>query len=131
MTDEFMLALCAWRENRHGQVAGMTSVMNVVMNRVYKNKTSPYSEVTRFEQFSSITAPGDIQLGLWPKVDDRSWQIAQTLASHAVQNVLADITGGATSYYALSMEKPPEWAAAMVETAIIAGQRFMKEKEEA
>lgn len=123
--DQFMLALCAWRENRSGQQAGMQSVMNVVMNRVAANGTSAYVEVVKPLQFSSITATGDPQLGLFPASGDVQWGQAQELSQQALAGTLEDITEGATNYYAAGTPIP-YWAASMTQTVIVAGQIFFK-----
>lgn len=112
-----------WRENRGGGTAGLTSVLNVLQNRAAKRKTDVYSEAVRRLQFSSMTAPGDPNLVLFPADNDPQWQEALVLAAQGP--ALADITGGATSYYAVSMLQPPYWAASMKETCRIAGQIFM------
>jgi hypothetical protein len=124
--DVFMLALCAWRENRSGQTAGMQSVMNCVMNRVAMRKSSAYMEIVRSRQFSSITTKGDPQLGLFPQPSDPQWFEAGNMAVKALAGTLEDITGGATSYYAVSMSQPPYWAVDMERTEVVAGQQFMK-----
>lgn len=98
--DVFMLKLTAWRENRGGGLQGMQSVMNVLLNRAARNKTSPYTEATRPMQFSSIAAPGNPELPIWPNVNDGDWQVTESLAASAEQNTLDDITEGATLYYA-------------------------------
>lgn len=125
-TDQFMLALTIWRENRGGGFPGMQSVANVIVNRAKARGTSPYQECTRAWQFSSITAKGDPQLGLWPSLGDPSWQLAEGIAQAAANGSLDDITEGATSYYALTMTTPPSWAAAMTETVTVEGQKFFK-----
>ncbi len=51
-------------------------------------------------QFSSITAKGDPETGLWPSDSDPAWQSALALASRAAAGMLDDITGGAMLYYA-------------------------------
>lgn len=104
----------------------MQSVANVILNRASTRKTSPYAECVRPWQFSSITAKGDPELSLWPAVGDPQFAIAADLAAEAAAGTLADITGGATSYYALSMTIPPAWAAQMTRTAEIEGQVFFK-----
>src|SRR5579859_1704568 len=124
--DDFILALCAWRENRHGQTIGMQSVINSVMNRVKKRGTTPYIEVTKYKQYSSITAPGDKQLGLYPGSQDPQWKEAQSLARAAIAVTLEDITQGSSSYYAISLEEEPYWAPSMTKTVVIAGQQFLK-----
>lgn len=104
----------------------MQSVMNVVMNRVHRNNSSAYDEIMKPEQFSSMTSPGDPQLGLYAKDNDPQWLLAQALSTKALSNVLPDITGGALSYYAVDIPKIPWWAPSMTPTVIIAGQQFLK-----
>jgi len=98
--DEVMLALTMWRENRGGGVAGMQSVGNVILNRAAKRGTSVWAVCTARLQFSSLTAPGDPELTLWPADSDPSWATALDLASRAAAGVLEDITHGAVLYYA-------------------------------
>lgn len=124
IADMFMLALTAWRENRGGGPEGMQSVINVICNRAKRNVTSPYTECVRKWQFSSLTAAGDPELILWPQEKDTEFLEAQALAYQASMDWLADLTNGATSYYALSMKEPPKWASKMTKTAEIKGQVF-------
>jgi hypothetical protein len=95
-------ALCAWRENRGGQPQpdAMQSVLNVLVNRAKQRGTDIYTEATRKLQFSSLTAPGDPQLDLWPNEADPHWQQALLLAQDAETGNLEDITNGSTIYYA-------------------------------
>ncbi|MFZ3343377.1 MAG: cell wall hydrolase [Terriglobales bacterium] len=123
--DEALMAITAWRENRSGGTAGMQSVINVIQNRATDRGTTPYVEAVRPMQFSSITAHGDPELGLWPSFDDPQWVLAQQLARTAAMGNLPDITGGATSYYALSIPAP-YWVASMTKTVEIAGQIFFR-----
>jgi spore germination cell wall hydrolase CwlJ-like protein len=125
--DQVILALTAWRENRGGGTQGMQSVMNVILNRSIKRGTDAYTESVRPQQFSSLTAKGDPELTLYPADNDHQWQEALALASQAAAGTLEDITGGAISYYALSMPTPPYWAASMKQTATIEGQVFLRE----
>lgn len=101
----------------------MQSVLNVLANRAAQRKTSVYAEAVRKMQFSSMTAPGDPELTLFPTPTDPQWIEALTLAG--IDN-LEDITGGATFYYAASMSHPPTWTAAMTQTCEIEGQLFFK-----
>src|SRR5512146_2919894 len=123
VSDQFLIALTAWRENRGGGYPGMQSVANVIVNRARTRGSSAYQECVRPWQFSSITAKGDPQLVLWPSPNDSSWATAQSIALAAANGSLEDITGGATGYYALTMATPPSWAAAMTETVTIEGQK--------
>ena len=97
-------SLCSWREARGGGQTGMQSIFNVLQNRATKRNTDVYTEATRFEQFSSMTAPGDPELGVWPntahQVDYQAWEIALNLAQTAANGGLTDLTKGATLYYA-------------------------------
>ena len=107
----------------------MQSVLNVLMNRAAHRKTSVYEEAVRKWQFSSMTAPGDPNLVLYPTAIDPQWAEALTLAAQAAVGSLDDITGGATSYYApagMPDGKAPGWAATMTQTVTIAGQIFFK-----
>lgn len=103
----------------------MQSVMNVVMNRSFRRKLSPYAVVVEPEQFSSMTSPGDPQLGKWPEDDDQLWITAIGMAEQACAGVLQDITGAATNYYAESIPEP-WWAPDMDYVCTIAGQKFFK-----
>lgn len=104
----------------------MQSVMNVLVNRAQVRGTDVFTEATRKLQFSSLTDPGDPQLIEYPHEGDPDWTVALTIAYQAKTGSLEDITGGATSYYALSMKEPPYWVASMTKTVDIEGQRFFK-----
>lgn len=121
--DTVIGALCAWRENRGGGTQGMQSVLNVLANRAVQRKTSIYAEAVRKMQFSSMTAPGDPELTLFPAPTDPQWIESLSLAG---TDNLEDITGGATFYYAASMRQPPTWAMTMTKTCEIEGQLFFK-----
>jgi spore germination cell wall hydrolase CwlJ-like protein len=98
--DYALLALCLWKEDRSGGNTGMTAVACVVRNRATRNHTTYYEELTEPEQFSSLTAKGDPELTVFPKPNDIWWQAAQLIAGNVVDGNVADITGGATMYYA-------------------------------
>jgi spore germination cell wall hydrolase CwlJ-like protein len=119
------ISLAAWRENRNHGIPGLQSVCNVIINRMAAWQESGYQVVTTHEQFSSMTAPGDPQLGLYPAVADPQWREAQVLAREGLAGTLPDITGGATNYYALG-EEEPRWAVGMQPTVIIGSQQFLK-----
>ena len=141
--DEQLLSLVLWRENRGGGYNGMQSVANAISNRVANNKSSFYAECVKPLQFSSLTAKGDPELTLWPSVTDKTWIVAQGIASDAVAGKLTDLTHGATLYYAphsiqtdqtITLPNgsvipfPKPWNKAHVEyTVTIADQVFFKE----
>lgn len=124
--DQMSIALCAWKENRGGGPTGMQSVINVVMNRCRQSGASPYAEVYRPLQFSSMSYPHDPQLLIQAKEDDPQWEVAQSLAVKAALGTLEDITQGATFYYALSIPVRPKWAASKTPTVVIEGQQFLR-----
>ena len=126
MQDQVISALCAWREARGGGSDGMQSVLNVLQNRAARRGTSIYAEVVRKWQFSSMTAPGDPELIMFPTDIDPQWQVALRLAQSMADGTLSDITDGAIGYYALSMTTPPAWAVRMTPTVTIAGQKFYR-----
>ena len=103
LEDQVVGALCSWKEARDGGTKGMQSILNVLVNRATKNGTSVYEEALRPEQFSSMTTPGDRQLGIGPNALDaadwKAFMLALSLASQAATDSLPDITGGATLYY--------------------------------
>ena len=105
----------------------MQSCANVVMNRVAEKHSTPYAEVYRPLQFSSMSYQHDPQLLIQPEEDDPQWEQAQQLAALAASGRLVDITNGATAYYALSMAEPPYWASSMQYTVTIAGQKFFRQ----
>lgn len=105
-----MLAITIWKENRGGQPQpqAMQSVANVIMNRAVAHGTDVWSVCTKKLQFSSLTAPGDPELTLWPSDSDPQWVMALQIAQQAASGSLNDITGGAMDYYAPQGQK---WAA--------------------
>lgn len=147
MIETVIPALCAWRENRGGQKAGMQSVLNVLYNRSERDRTSMYAEATKRLQFSSLTAKNDPELIDWPVESDAEWPlyvVAEQMTVQALANDLPDITGGATDYYAprgigvstkafavpggATVPFPETWDQTKVEfTVEIADQLFFKE----
>lgn len=97
--DYAMTALCLWREARGEGQTGMTAVACVLRNRTQKHSSSYYAEVVKPWQFSSITAKGDPQLGLYPQVSDTWWTAAQLVAGNVIDSNVQDITNGATLYW--------------------------------
>jgi N-acetylmuramoyl-L-alanine amidase len=129
--DQMVLALCIWKENRGGGIAGMQSVANVVMNRAAKHHDSVYAEVYKPLQFTSMSYQHDpqllIQCTAQSSVEDRhTWAQAQQIAGQAASGSLPDLTGNATNYVAESLTPKPSWCSTMTQTAIIAGQVFFK-----
>lgn len=127
--DDFMLALCMFREARSNGREGMQAVGCTIRNRVKINSDSSYyREVVRPLQFSSVTAHGDPQLGFYPwpanPVDWSAWTTAVDLAQGIIAGTVPDVTNGATHYFATYIPMP-SWAENMTQTAQIGGQRFL------
>jgi len=126
--DQFMVALCLWREARGVGNSGMVAVACVLRNRVARNKSSYYAEVVKPWQFSSITAKNDPQLGLYPSSADSSYQLAQKIVASISQDTLADTTEGSTLYYDDSIPFPAGWDIHKVEDTVKIGRlNFFKE----
>lgn len=124
--DYALTALTLWREDRSGGATGMTAVGCVIRNRVNRDKSTFFAEVTRRLQFSALTAGGDPELTLFPTITDPQWELAQTISQGIIDGTISDVTQGAVSYYALSMKTPPSWAASMTHTITIGGQIYFR-----
>jgi hypothetical protein len=96
--DITLMALTSWRENRQAGASGLTSIINVILNRSAKTGDSPYLVCTQHAQFSSISMPGP-EAYLWPVEADPQWVQALALAQEAAAGTLVDITNGSTLYY--------------------------------
>ena len=125
-----ILAQTIWGENRGGGYLGMQSVCNAIMNRVkiggWWGSTvmgvclKPYQfscwlrSDPNFPKLESIT------------MTDADFVMAVNIAKEAIASTLEDVTGGADSYYSLSMATPPDWSATAKYTVTVAGQKFYK-----
>lgn len=124
--DYAVTALTLWREDRSGGTAGMAAVACVIRNRVHQNNSTFYTECVKKWQFSAMTATSDPELTLWPAPADPQWVQAQQLAGDFIDASPADITNGATHYFALSMPQLPSWAQTMRRTCVIGGQAYYR-----
>lgn len=95
--DTFLLALTMRREARGEGRDGMRAVAHVIRNRHKAGWGTIYDCITRKNQFTSMSVPGDGQLTHWPKPVD----FLNTL--HDAKRVLdgqdGDMTEGALYYY--------------------------------
>lgn len=142
-----LLATVCWKENRRGQIPGMTSIINVVQNRVEKHGKTIEEIVMAPWQFTSMSVKSDPEFSVDPSkshgADLSAWTEAQDLAQQASNGSLQDITLGSTLYYAPKGIKtnktitlptgeivpfPQTWNANVVKYATtIAEQIFFKE----
>jgi spore germination cell wall hydrolase CwlJ-like protein len=119
-----LIALTAWREARGEGVDGMRAVLHVIRNRVMSQRFGDWAMVcTKKFQFSSMSAPNDPELILWPETGDAQFEQAYQLAVAVFAGTDADNTNGATFYFADSIPAP-SWAASMRETVKIGHQTF-------
>jgi len=119
-SDLDVLARTLWGEARGAGVTGMKHVASVILNRAAHPRwwgTDVRSVCLKPYQFSCWNAD-DPNL---PKmravtVADRNFSDARYIAGQALAGAVVDETGGADSYYALSMPRPPAWAAEAAHT---------------
>lgn len=132
--EQILVALCCWREARGEGPTGMAGVAWVIRNRAAKPGWWGHTiaeAVTCKNQFSSLTAHGDVQLALWPAETDPRWLQALQIAQEAILGSSPDDpTLGATYYYDATLDNhPPSWATngQTVHTVEIGRLRFLKE----
>lgn len=61
-------------------------------------------------------------------LEDAKFRECLAAACLVYNKAMGDPTSGATHYYALSMDKPPKWAASMKALTVIGGHRFYRDK---
>jgi hypothetical protein len=110
------LARTLWGEARGCGVDGMGHVANVIINRVDSPRwwgDDVISVCRAPGQFSCWNAddPNYSKLLAVTTKDSPEFAIAVALSLKAVGRKLPDATGNADSYYALTMKRPPSWAA--------------------
>lgn len=97
--DYFMTALAVYREAGGEPREGQVAVAWNIRNRTFRNNTSPYAEVIRKWQFTSITGDGDVNLTRYAADTDLVWINIQIIASSVLEGSLTDPTDGANLYY--------------------------------
>lgn len=119
-TDDFIHALCLWREARGEGTIGMQAVSCVIRNRARRYGISIYEVIVRPWQFSAITAKGDPMLHVYPAEDDPQWKVAQQIAR---DRHLPDIVNGADHYFNPQVVQP-RWAEKLKKVASIGRHDF-------
>lgn len=112
-TERFLLGLVVWREARGEGNLGRTAVAFSVMNRVARPSWWGWDlceVIGKKWQYSSLAAPGDPQLILWPKLTDRSWLECLTIAAQVLGGQLRNPVPGADSYHDISIDTPAAMA---------------------
>jgi spore germination cell wall hydrolase CwlJ-like protein len=107
-----LLALVIWREARGEGSAAMTAVGCSIRNRVQRPTwwgKDYVGVITKKWQYSSMAAPGDPQLILYPQAGDPMFEAALQIAQWVIEGAVHSPFPGADSYYDDSI-KPPKWA---------------------
>jgi len=109
-----------WGEARGCGKAGMSHVMNVIVNRAQNPRWWGSDIVSVCQhpfQFScwNVSDPNHDKL-LVVSDTDPEFAIALDLAAKGIAGSLPDFTLNADSYFALSEPSPPDWAATAVHT---------------
>lgn len=97
--DYALTELCVYREGSGEPRAGQVAIAWSVKNRVLKHGTTPYEEVTKKWQFTSITGTGDPNLTRFGDQHDPTWQQCQIIADGVLEGSIGDPTNGSTLYY--------------------------------
>jgi N-acetylmuramoyl-L-alanine amidase len=101
-----LLAITLYREGRgeggsdlHAKQDALEGIAWVVRNRVTAKWGDWDHVITKKWQFSSLTAPGDSQLVVWPDSPDVIFELCMQVAEAVFNGVGADPTNGALYYY--------------------------------
>jgi len=92
-----LAAVCAWREARSEGLTGMRMVLGVLANRVHNGWGDWITVITKRNQFSSMSVPGDSQLVLWPLNTD-AFRLLLIEAERFRSGQAEDPTNGAMYY---------------------------------
>lgn len=129
--DQFMEALCLFREARGSSFQAKTGVLAVIKNRVADPRWPSTSAdvITQPKQFSSFNA-NDPNVTKWPTqhntTDWGAWIDCQTVVT-TFSWLQADPTHGATNYHSIPDGQPqPSWADPSKLTATIGPFKFFR-----
>jgi hypothetical protein len=119
--EQWLAAVCIWREARGQSTAVKTAIWHVIQNRVADPKRrwpkSISGVITQKMQFDSMTAPKDVNLIAWPveplagipghaSPDWAAFLDCQAVVESALN---ADPTNGANMYESEPIELRPSW----------------------
>ena len=109
-----LLALVIWREARGEGPKCMTAVGCSIRNRVKRPSwwgKDYVACITKKWQYSSMAAPNDPQLILYPQTGDPAFELALQIAEWVIAETVSNPFPGADSYYDSSIPAP-KWATA-------------------
>ena len=132
--DEFLAALCIWREARGTSLATKTAIWAVIQNRTtdqqHRWPKTVSGVIAQKWQFSSMTGIGDPNLLLYPVESNppsMDWTAFLDCQSVVESPLNADPTSGATGYESLpESAAKPHWADPAKITLTLANTRFYK-----
>lgn len=131
-TDQFILALCIFREARGESLPAKAGMLAVIRNRAsdpkYRWPRTTTGVITEPFQFSSFN-PADPNAKVWPDVSlgPGGWQAWADCCDLVAAPLEADPTNGATNYEATPDGKElPAWADPAKKTVQIGRTRFYK-----
>lgn len=115
LTEHFFLGLCDFREARGESEECQIAVICSILNRVQRKSwwgDSVVHVLKKKWQYSSLTAPNDPQLTLWPDWDDPAWLRALGAARQGLRGEFEHPLPGADSYHDVSIAMPATLASA-------------------
>jgi spore germination cell wall hydrolase CwlJ-like protein len=137
--EQWLSALCIWREARGESAEAWNAIWFVINNRTQDAQRrwprTIAGVVAQHMQFSSMTAPGNSQLVLWPveptplQGAGADWKAFEAICDTVVTvpPIGTDPTKGANMYESFAIgEKLPSWATAEAFTVQIGAIRFYK-----
>lgn len=121
-----LLALCIWREARGEPYQGKLGVAWVIRNRALHPSWYGHDWeeiILKPSQFSSFN-PNDPNAVKFPgdPAKEPDWAECLSVAQDVYSNAIADPTGGAINYHAISAH--PDWADKMNFTVQLGNHRF-------
>lgn len=133
--DRDILARTLWGEARGESLAGQIAVAWTIRNRVNDGKTKSwwgegYTGVCQKPyQFScwNKNDPNYAYLSGAKPIPFREFAQAQIAADQVMSGKVPDPTGGATHYYATTMQKPPIWEKGAKQTLQLGRHIFFKD----
>jgi Cell Wall Hydrolase len=133
--EQWLAALCLWREARGASVEALTAIWFVIVNRSQDAKlrwprTIP-GVILQFRQFSSFNA-GDPNATKFPSPPlpgnpaSPDWSAFLKCQEAVTTQLGSDLTNGATNYESEPPNQLPDWADPAKLTVTIAPFRFYK-----
>lgn len=129
--DQWLLALCLWREARGCSIEALTGIAAVIRNRALDKQgrwpRDTAGVILQPAQFSSFNT-GDPNSLKFPRPalkspDEAAWQMCTQVA---LATLTPDPTDGATNYESEPLDKLPKWANPLRLTVTIPPFRFYK-----